>query len=81
MRCGICWRQAGASEALCTGKVRTSMGRAVRLKTHLRLRLAGRGGVEGQRHDKGEARPGVAHNVELVLGRLQMRHQQRCSDT
>ena len=60
----------------------SSMDRAVRLKTHLRLRLAGRGGVEGQRHNKGEARPGVAHNVELVvLGRLQMRHQQRCSDT
>lgn len=39
---------------------------------HLGPRLAGRGGVEGQRHNKGVARLGVAHNVELMLRSLHM---------
>jgi hypothetical protein len=49
--------------------------RAGNTGAHFGPRLAGRGGVEGQRHDEGEPRPGVAHDVELVLRLLRMEVQ------
>jgi hypothetical protein len=53
-------------------QIAQQVGRRAHAGAHLGLWLAGRGGVEGQRHNKGEARSRVAHDVKLVLRRLHM---------
>ena len=82
-----CWTKQGACDlwhllkapwdlqTIWNGRLHSSTGCPVDVGLYLGLWLAGCGWVEGQRHDKGEARTRVPHDVKLVLRRLHMEAQ------